>query len=63
MAAMAKVRITQVKSVICTKEAHRRTLKALGLSRINNSVEKTINPAVQGMINAVSYLIKVEEVE
>lgn len=60
---MAKVRITQVKSLICTKQEHRRTLKALGLSRINSTVEKTINPAVQGMIDAVSYLIKVEVVE
>ena len=56
-----KVKITQVKSGICAKEPHKRTLKALGLRHPNHSVEKELNPAVKGMVDAVAYLVKVEE--
>ncbi|MBI1292749.1 50S ribosomal protein L30 [bacterium] len=56
-----KVRITQVKSQICTKAPHRLTMQALGLRRMNQSVEKELTPAVKGMIDSVSYLLKVEE--
>lgn len=63
MTTTKKVRITQVKSLICTKREHRATMKALGLGRPNSTVEKVLNPAVKGMIDTVSYLVKVEEVE
>lgn len=58
-----KLKITQVKSKICTLEPHRRTLRALGLRRTNQSVVKEVNPAVLGMIASVQYLLKVEEVD
>ncbi|CAN5378911.1 50S ribosomal protein L30 [soil metagenome] len=60
---MKKVKITQIKSTICCKEPHKRTIKALGLGRINRSVEKELNPAIQGMVNSISYLLKVEDLD
>lgn len=60
---MKKVKITWVKSTIGAKEPHRRTIKALGLRRLHHSVEKELNPSVQGMIDSVTHLIKVEEVQ
>lgn len=56
-----RVKITQLQSVIGNKRPQRLTLKALGLRRINHSVEKELNPAIAGMIASVSYMVKVEE--
>ena len=58
---MKKVKVTWVKSSIGAKKQHKRTIKALGLSRLNETVEKELTPAVEGMINAVSFLVKVED--
>lgn len=58
---MAKVKITQTKSVIDRHKRQKATMKALGLRRINMSVEKELSPQIQGMINKVNHLIKVEE--
>ncbi len=55
-----KVKITQVKSVIGTKQSHRATVRGLGLRRLNHSVELADTPEVRGMINKVSYLVKCE---
>lgn len=63
MANEKKVRITWVKSQISTIEAHRRTLRALGLRRLNHTVEHTLTAPIQGMINSISYLVRVEEVK
>ncbi|TLY28183.1 MAG: 50S ribosomal protein L30 [Ignavibacteria bacterium] len=46
-----------------TLEAHKRTIKALGLGRPNRSVIKTDTPQMRGMIEAVRHLVKVEEVK
>lgn len=59
---MKKVKVTWVKSTICAKEPHCRTIKALGLRRLNHSVVKELNPSVKGMLDSVAYLVKVEEV-
>ena len=59
---MAKVKITQIKSAIDRPGVQKRTIQALGLGKLNRSVEKEVNPSIQGMINAVSHLIKVEEI-
>ncbi|MFN8353829.1 MAG: 50S ribosomal protein L30 [Spirosomataceae bacterium] len=59
---MAKVKITQVKSTIDRPEVQKRTIKALGLGKINRSVEVELNPAIAGMVRAVNHLIKVEEI-
>jgi large subunit ribosomal protein L30 len=54
------LKVTQIKSMIGTKESHRATLRGLGLRRINHTVELEDTPAVRGMINKVYYLVKCE---
>lgn len=59
---MAKtVKVTQVKSAIGRLPKHRATLKGLGLRKINHTVELEDTACVRGMINQVSYMIKVED--
>lgn len=55
-----KIKVTQVRSVIGTKESHRATVRGLGLRRMNHTVELVDTPEVRGMINKVSYLVKAE---
>ena len=55
-----KVKVTLVKSIIGTKESHRATVRGLGLRRLNSVSELEDTPAVRGMINKVSYLVKCE---
>jgi len=55
------VKVTQVKSSIGRLPKHRATLKGLGLRRINHTVELEDTPSVRGMINQVSYMVKVED--
>jgi large subunit ribosomal protein L30 len=55
-----KIKVTLVKSVIGTRPAHRATVRGLGLRRLNSTVEVEDTPAVRGMINRVSYLVKCE---
>ena len=55
-----KIRVTLVKSLIGTKQPHRATVRGLGLRRMNHSVELEDTPAVRGLINKVSYLVKCE---
>ncbi len=60
---MAKrVRITWVKSGAGCLERHRRTLKALGFTKLNSTVEHELTPPIQGMVNQVFYMVKVEEI-
>jgi len=54
------IKVTLVKSVIGRIEAHRATVKGLGLRRMHHTVELQDTPAIRGMINAVGYLLKVE---
>lgn len=58
---MAKVKITQVKSVIDRPKKQKATIQALGLKRMHQTVERENTPVIMGMINAVSHLVKVEE--
>jgi large subunit ribosomal protein L30 len=55
------LRITQVRSAIGVKPRQRGTLRALGLRRINDTVEHADRPEIQGMVNTVPHLVKVEE--
>lgn len=55
------VKVTQIKSAIGRLPKHKATLKGLGLRRINHTVELEDTPSVRGMINAVSYMLKVED--
>ena len=59
---MAKLCVTLVRSGIGHKEDQKRTLKALGLRRLNQSVVHDDSPSVRGMIIKVRHLVKVEEV-
>ena len=54
------IKVTLVKSVIGTKQSHRATVRGLGLRRLNHCVELQDTPAVRGMVNKVSYLVKCE---
>ncbi|MBR7825349.1 50S ribosomal protein L30 [Actinospica sp. MGRD01-02] len=60
---MAKLKITQVRSKIGSKQNHRETLRSLGLKRINDTVIKDDRPEFRGMILTVRHLVKVEEVD
>ena len=57
---MAKVRITQVRSEIGQTQAHRGTLRALGLGKIGRTAEHTESPELAGMLRKVSHLVRVE---
>lgn len=57
---MAKIRITQIKSVIDRSERQKRTVQALGLKKINHTVELEATPAIIGMVRAVNHLVAVE---
>lgn len=54
------VKVTLVRSTIGTRESHRATVRGLGLRRLRHTVELEDTPAVRGMINKVSYLVKSE---
>lgn len=55
-----KIKVTLVRSVIGTKEAHRATVRGLGLRRMHSTVEVIDSPEVRGMIRSISYLLRVE---
>jgi large subunit ribosomal protein L30 len=56
-----KIKVTLVKGITATKHKHRESVKGLGLKRRSQTVELVDTPAIRGMINRVSYLVKVEE--
>ena len=60
---MAKLRITQVKSSIGSTKRQKATLEALGLKKLNQTVEHEATPQVIGMVNKMRHLISVEEVK
>ncbi|RDC57511.1 50S ribosomal protein L30 [Pedobacter chinensis] len=59
---MAKIKITQVKSVIDRSERQKRTVQALGLSKMNQSVEVEATPQIIGMIRKVNHLVAIEAI-
>ena len=59
---MAKIKITQIKSVIDRPERQKRTVAALGLRKINHSVEVEATPAIVGMVRKVNHLVAVENI-
>ncbi len=58
-----KIRVTLVKSIASCKQDHRATVRGLGLKWTNHSVEVEDTPSVRGMINKVSYLVKVADAQ
>ncbi|AHY47208.1 ribosomal protein L30 [Rubrobacter radiotolerans] len=60
---MSPLKVTQVKSVIDSKEKHKRTVRALGLKRIRDSRTHEDTPQIRGMLQQVRHLVRVEEVD
>ena len=59
---MKKIRITQVRSGIGRPLRQKRTLEALGLRKLNHSVEKEATPQILGMVAKVQHLVSTEEI-
>ena len=59
---MANLKITLVKSTIGAVPKHKKTVEALGLRKLNKTVELPDNAATRGMVKQVRHLVKVEEV-
>lgn len=60
---MERIRVTQVKSYIKRRQDQKDTLIALGLRRINQSVEHNATDQIKGMVKKVNHLIRVEEIK
>ena len=58
---MAKIKITQIRSDLKRPFDQRRTIQALGLGKINRTVEVEATPQILGMVNKVSHLVSVSE--
>lgn len=58
---MAKIKVTQVKSVIDRPKKQKATMQALGLRKMNQTVEHEGTPQILGMIDKVKHLVKTEE--
>lgn len=59
---MAKIKVTKIKSAIKKPGRQKKTLEALGLKKIGQSVEHTDTPNILGMITKVKHLVSVEEI-
>ncbi len=59
---MAKLKVTQVKSTIDRPENQKRTVRALGFTKLNQTIEVEGSPSVLGMIKQVSHLLKIENI-
>lgn len=59
---MAKIKITQVKSIIDRSERQKRTMQALGLTKMNKSVIVEANAAIIGMVRKVNHLVAIETI-
>ena len=59
---MSKIKITQVRSSIGRPKTQKLTMEALGLRKMNQSVEKEASPEILGMVRKVDHLVKVENI-
>jgi len=59
---MAKIKVSQIRSRIHTTKRQKATLDALGLKKMNRTVEHDDTPQIQGMIRKVSHLVRVETI-
>ncbi|QEC54042.1 50S ribosomal protein L30 [Anseongella ginsenosidimutans] len=59
---MAKIKITQIRSVIDRSEKQKKTMRALGLTKMNKAVELEATPQIIGMVKQVSHLVAVEKI-
>ena len=60
---MAKLKITQIKSRICSSALQKKNLDALGLRKINQTVEHDDSAIILGMVEKVKHLVRIEEVK
>ena len=60
---MAKIKVTQIKSLIGRKKNHRLSIKGLGHRKIGDSRVLEDTPSVRGMVDQVNYLLNIEEVK
>jgi large subunit ribosomal protein L30 len=60
---MSPLKVTQVKSVIGSRQGHKRTVRALGLKRIRDWRVHEDTPQIRGMLHKVRHLVRVEEVD
>lgn len=60
---MAQLKVTLKKSTIGRIDKHIGTVRALGLKKVGQTVIKEDNPTIRGMVNSISYMVDVEEVE
>ena len=59
---MKKIRITLKKSTINRIKTHKRTIRSLGLKKMNQTIVKEASPQILGMVESVKYLLDIEEV-
>ena len=59
---MSKVKVTQIRSAIDRPERQKQTLVALGIRKMNHSVEVEATPQIKGMIESIKHLLTVKEV-
>ena len=59
---MSKIRVTSVRSTTDRPKRQKATMKALGLRRMNQSVEVEATPQIIGMVKAIQHLVKVENI-
>ena len=60
---MAKLEIKLVRSTIGRLDKHKKTVEALGLKKVGQTVVKEDNPAISGMVNSIDFMLEVKEVE
>ena len=60
---MAKIKITQVKSLIGSTKSQKATMEALGIKKMHKTVEHEATPQIIGMVNKMRHLLNVEEVK
>jgi large subunit ribosomal protein L30 len=60
---MSPLKVTQVRSVVGSKQGHKRTVRALGLKRIRDSRVHQDTPQIRGMVHKVQHLVQAEEVD
>jgi large subunit ribosomal protein L30 len=60
---VARLKVTQTRSAIGSKDNQRQTLRSLGLKRVHDVVVKEDRPEIRGMVQTVTHLVSVEEVD
>jgi large subunit ribosomal protein L30 len=60
---MSPLKVTQVRSIVGSKQGHKRTVRALGLKRIRDSRVHEDTPQIRGMVHKVQHLVRAEEVD